>query len=77
MVRVGGSGISGLIDAAGFVHERIPYGAAKASNLPLPHALPITPFGRHSRTYFWMTICGLLFFAGLIRLRKNPTHYPA
>ena len=77
MVRVGGSGISGLIDAAGFVHERIPYGAAKAANLPLPHALPITPFGRHSRTNFWMTICGLLFFAGLIRLRKNPTHYPA
>ena len=54
MVRVGGTGISGLIDAAGKIHERIDYGDIKVANVALPNPLRVTPFGRFSRMIFWL-----------------------
>ena len=70
MVRVGGTGISGIIDAAGRVKHRIAYGATEVVSLPLPAALPITPFGKTSRLNFWLMCLGLLFagiIAGLVK----------
>ena len=60
MVRVGGTGISGVIDAAGRVNHRIAYGATEVVNLPLPAALPLTPFGQNSRLSFWLACLGLI-----------------
>jgi len=71
MVRVGGTGISGVIDAAGRVRHRIGYGATEVVNLPLPVNLPATPFSMHSRISFWLTICGILLFSVFERLRSN------
>ena len=74
MVRVGGTGISGVIDAAGVVHHRIAYGATEVINLPLPQPLGITPFGQNSRLSFWIVVLALIlsgFTLGLAKNRKN------
>ena len=60
MVRVGGTGISGVIDASGQIHERIGYGDIKIANVVLPQPLKITPYGRNSRLNFWL--CVMAFF---------------
>ena len=76
MVRVGGTGISGVIDASGRVNHRIAYGATEVVNLPLPAALPITPFGQNSRLNFWLMCLGTLIIgimAGLARKYHNYT----
>ena len=73
MVRVGGTGISGLIDAAGRVQAKIPYGSAKVVDVDLPRALPITAFGQYSRLIFWTLALGLMltgFALGWI-MRRN------
>lgn len=75
MVRVGGTGISGVIDAAGRVNHRIAYGAIEVVNLPLPSPLAVTPFGTNSRINFWITILGYLLIGALIRLCSKMIHY--
>jgi len=77
MVRVGGTGISGVIDAAGRVHKRISYGATEVANVALPQFLPITPFGRNSRLSFWafaLLIVGLGLVAGFAGRKYNFPH---
>lgn len=64
MVRVGGTGISGVIDAAGHVQARTPYGTADVVDVSLPQALPLTPYGRNSRLIFWLIAAGFVL-AGL------------
>ena len=76
MVRVGGTGISGIIDASGRVNHRIAYGATEVVSLPLPAALPVTPFGQNSRLSFWsICLCFLVvgFITGLVRKYQNYT----
>ena len=60
MVRVGGTGISGVIDAAGRVQARIPYDSAEVVDVSLPQALPLTPYGRAARLIFWLVAAGFV-----------------
>ena len=60
MVRVGGTGISGVIDAAGRVHKRMAYGSTEVANVPLPQPLPLTLYGRASGLVFWCLCLGLI-----------------
>ena len=58
------TGISGVIDAAGRVQARIPYGTADVVDVSLPQALPVTPYGRAARLIFWLVASSFLL-AGL------------
>jgi len=66
MVRVANTGVSGMIDARGRVTGQIALGQAAFLDLPLPAALPPTPY---SRTGDWPALAVMVFLQALALIR--------
>jgi apolipoprotein N-acyltransferase len=69
MVRVANTGVSAMIDPQGRVLGSIPLGVEGVLDLPLPAALPPTPYARWGD---WPVLLLLLFVAcGLLLVRTR------
>lgn len=61
MVRAANTGISAMIDAKGRIVDQIPLGATGAIDVPLPPALPATPYARWGEWPFGSVLILLTF----------------
>ncbi len=70
LVRVANTGISGLVDAKGRVRATIPLGQAAFLDVPLPGALPVTPYARLGELPTLVALGALLALLRAARVRR-------
>jgi len=63
LVRDGNNGVSGLVDPYGRVLERISLNVIGYADIPLPQALPVTPYERFGDLPFLLALPGLTVLA--------------
>lgn len=71
VVRAANTGISGVVDGYGRVVDALDLGTAGVLDARLPHALPMTAYGRY-HDFIPMLACGVLFLLGMAAVRRNP-----